>query len=36
MSPVAPGTIDLLDHGYLKKIEHWGSDERIIEVRSHG
>lgn len=23
--------IKLLDHGYLKFIEHWGSDERIIE-----
>lgn len=22
----------LLDHGYLKVIEHWGSDERIIEA----
>lgn len=21
----------LLDHGYLKYIEHWGSDERVIE-----
>lgn len=25
-------SIDLLDHGYLKYIEHWGSDERIIEA----
>lgn len=24
--------IDLLDFGYLKYIEHWGSDERIIEA----
>lgn len=23
--------IQLLDHGYLQYIEHWGSDERIIE-----
>ncbi len=23
--------IKLLDHGYLKLIEHWGSDERVIE-----
>jgi thymidylate synthase (FAD) len=23
--------IKLLDHGYIKLIEHWGSDERIIE-----
>lgn len=22
---------NILDHGYLEKIEHWGSDERIIE-----
>jgi thymidylate synthase ThyX len=22
----------LLDHGYLKYVEHWGSDERIIEA----
>lgn len=22
----------ILDHGYLKLIEHWGSDERIIEA----
>lgn len=25
-------TIQLLDHGYLKFIEHWGSDERIVEA----
>ena len=25
-------TIKVLDHGYLKKVEHWGSDERIIEA----
>lgn len=24
--------INLLDHGYLQYIEHWGSDERIIEA----
>jgi len=24
--------IDLLDHGYVKFVEHWGSDERIIEA----
>lgn len=24
--------VDLLDHGYLKAIEYWGSDERIIEA----
>lgn len=24
--------IPLLDHGYVKYIEHWGSDERIIEA----
>lgn len=24
--------IELLDHGYLELIEHWGSDERIIEA----
>lgn len=23
--------IKLLDHGYIKFIEHWGSDERIVE-----
>jgi len=23
---------DLLDHGYLEFVEHWGSDERIIEA----
>jgi hypothetical protein len=23
--------IKLLDHGYLKLVESWGSDERIIE-----
>lgn len=27
-----PNTINLLDHGYIKFIEHWGSDERIIEA----
>lgn len=24
--------VNLLDHGYLKFIEHWGSDERVIEA----
>lgn len=24
--------MEVLDHGYLIKIEHWGSDERIIEA----
>jgi len=24
--------IKLLDHGYLKLVETWGSDERIIEA----
>ena len=24
--------IDVLDHGYVKFIEHWGSDERIVEA----
>jgi thymidylate synthase (FAD) len=24
--------MNLLDHGYIKYIEHWGSDERIIEA----
>lgn len=24
--------VKLLDHGYLSYIEHWGSDERIIEA----
>lgn len=23
--------VDILDHGYVKLVEHWGSDERIIE-----
>ena len=23
---------DLLDHGYVELVEHWGSDERIIEA----
>lgn len=26
------GTIPVLDHGYVMLIEHWGSDERIIEA----
>ncbi len=25
-------TIDVLDHGYVRHIEHWGSDERVIEA----
>jgi thymidylate synthase (FAD) len=25
-------TIAVLDHGYVKKVEHWGSDERVIEA----
>lgn len=25
-------TVPVLDHGYLKYVEHWGSDERIIEA----
>lgn len=25
-------SIPLLDHGYVRYIEHWGSDERIIEA----
>ena len=29
--PSVPNEIKLLDHGYLKFIEHCGSDERIIE-----
>jgi thymidylate synthase (FAD) len=24
--------ISLLDHGYLQLVEHWGSDERIVEA----
>lgn len=24
--------MDVLDHGYVKLIESWGSDERIIET----
>ena len=24
--------IDVLDHGYVEYIEHWGSDERIVET----
>lgn len=26
------GKIQVLDHGYIELIEHWGSDERIIEA----
>ncbi len=22
----------VLDHGYVKLVEHWGSDERIVEA----
>lgn len=29
---VENSTISLLDHGYIKLIEGWGSDERIIEA----
>lgn len=25
-------SIKVLDHGYIKLIEHWGSDERVIEA----
>lgn len=25
-------TIKVLDHGYVKFVEHWGSDERIVEA----
>lgn len=28
----APGSIQVLDHGYVTLIESWGSDERIIEA----
>lgn len=28
----APGSTKVLDHGYVTDIEHWGSDERIIEA----
>jgi thymidylate synthase (FAD) len=24
--------VHVLDHGYLERIEHWGSDERIVEA----
>lgn len=24
--------VHLLDHGYIEEIEHWGSDERIVET----
>ena len=24
--------VTILDHGYIEPIEHWGSDERIIEA----
>lgn len=30
-SPQSTDYSHLLDHGYVKFIEHWGSDERIIE-----
>ena len=26
------GHVDVLDHGYVKLVERWGSDERIIEA----
>jgi thymidylate synthase (FAD) len=29
---IPPAPIPLLDHGYIKLIETWGSDERIIEA----
>lgn len=29
--PHGSGTVHLLDHGYVRLIEKWGSDERIIE-----
>ena len=32
MTKVVEVKIDVLDHGYLKPIEHWGSDERIVEA----
>lgn len=32
MELVGPNKLDILDHGYVKFIEHWGSDERIIEA----
>jgi thymidylate synthase (FAD) len=25
-------TVNLLDHGYLSFVEHWGSDQRIVEA----
>lgn len=30
--PSSPVPIELLDHGYLKFVEHWGCDERVIEA----
>lgn len=24
--------VEILDHGYLEAVEHWGSDERIVEA----
>lgn len=29
---VRPVTIPVLDHGYVRLIEHWGSDRRVIEA----
>lgn len=29
---VSHETTDLLDHGYLRFVEHWGSDESIVEA----
>ena len=26
------GRVQVLDHGYIEAIEHWGSDERIVEA----
>jgi hypothetical protein len=31
-NPLDHNTINLLDHGYVVRIEAWGSDERIIEA----
>lgn len=31
LEPEGP-KIELLDHGYIQLIEHWGADERIIEA----
>ncbi len=26
------GRVQVLDYGYIEKVEHWGSDERIVEA----